>query len=259
MKYRIPIMKRTPFVIRRSIVHRSPVVSRIAVINRTPVPVKNISYTSCKLMTSCVDCKGFDYTPTNEVLAPMCIFRLVRVSDTDNKEQLIDKIQGIKNEGAYIRLVTDKPLPAEVVTSLMYSPFNIIQYNINCMDNVSRGDMKKSLAVAKNCGLYTSVLFYPIIPTIIKVSYILSMLEEYHSLVNYFCLNFLSTHGVLPQNYGGHYNINGYLVPDKYMTYNKEGGIQCNESYLSDFITVLNSFVRPRKINVILCNNATCY
>ena len=254
-KYRLPIMERAPFIIRRPLVDRTPMVTPKAVFDRTPITCTQVHFDECALCANNTDCGGYKYyTQGDEVSPDNPQFGLVRYQDG---QSVTDEIEALEDAGVYTRLIADAPVTSGVLFALAYSPFNIVQYNFN--DQYPAKEWQQSIHKARSCGLYIAIKLPVIIPTVVKLQDILQLMEKYSNVGKYFCIQFMDTKDVMPYCAEGFYNVNGALVPEKYVTDNGQGGIQVNEDFLMKFLSTMNRYVKPKKLNVMVCYNGKCY
>lgn len=258
MKYRIPIMHRAPFVRRIPVLEREPVIRRTSVFQRKAICSTTVDYKGCIIGDKYTDCNGCTYCKPGEENPQNDSILLVIDDEVEDWQEVIDDILAAKNNKDYMRVVTDVPLPDEVVYELAYSPFNVLQYNIDLYMGRSELDaLKASIFTASNCGLYISVMLHPILPGVVRVYNIIELINSFRNLCNHVCLKFIEVKEPLrPCN--GYYNINGEAVPE-WTLEKAEETLQCSPLYTSKFISSLQKYVVPRKINVSICNQKVCY
>lgn len=248
-------MERAPFIIRRPILERDPMVTKQAIFQRTPITCTQVHFDKCALCANNVDCGGYCYNASENIIDPdNPQFGLVRYQEG---QPAVDDIEALENAGLYTRLVAEAPVNPGVLFALAYSPFNIVQYNLN--DQYPIKQWQRSIYKAKSCGLYIAIKLPVIIPTVTKIQDVLRTMEEYSNVGRYFCIQFMDTKDVMPHCAEGYYNINGALVPEKYVTDNHQGGIQVNQVFLTKFLSTMNRYTKPKKVNVMVCYNGKCY
>lgn len=260
-KYRRPIFKRVPFIKRQSIFDRTPMVTRRPLYNRNPVTSIKTEFEGCTI-EDCRDCAGNTYCHVSTLReTDENSFRLIRIIEQQTDEQweeMCKHITFVRAQGCNIRVVTDVPVPKDVIFQLAYSPFNVIQYNVNLLgsDEEFRA-IRGSLTTADNCGLYVVLMVYPIIPEVTRTSDVLEFLNSMGCTCNTLCFKFIE----LPAERKPKlhcFNINGHLLPDKYMELQDDKWV-CNQYFKENFCTIMMSFLAPRKINCSLCNDNICY
>lgn len=262
MKYRNPIITRVPFVRRKTIYTRVPTVKRIPIVSRSPISLSNIDFEGCVLCSEGCGCNGANYCSASTVRGDNPTdFRLIRIFEGDYPDEywmdIIDSIEFVKQQSCNIRMISDVAIPNEVLFSLGYSPFNVAQYNLNVFDKKSIKGIRESLLTSTNCGIYTSLLLYPIMPEVTKSYDIIELLSSLQYSCRTLCFRFLE----LPDEYvesQGFYNVNGHLVPSKYMEH-VEDKIVCNDYFKENFCTIMTRYMEPRKVSCSLCNDNVCY
>jgi hypothetical protein len=245
-------------------------VKRHSIYNRVPVAQDSIEFVGCPLSdTHCDDCASENSYCKWDEDTDKCdyhTFRLVRISEELNEDEasdLLNKIQFVKNAGCYIRLITDVPLPNEVLFALGYDPLNVIQFNINILESSEEylRRMKGSIFIADNCGLYVGLMVYPIVPGVTKSYDVLEFLNSFRCACNNICFKYLE----LPSNtkitkvgLNSYFNVNGYVVTADY--YMQLGDMWVvNSYYRRTFSTIMTRFLTPRKVNCSCCNDHICY
>lgn len=239
---------------------RTPFIKRTSIYNRTPIFVPKVDYEGCIICDK--SCNGTKYC---EVRIPKDedsdSFRLIRILDVsysqDEWDEIVKTIEFVKSQECNVRVVTDRSLPNEVLYKLSYSSFNVVQFNLNLMSHHNMSKMKRNIFLADNCGLYISLMLFPIIPTVTKSSDILELLSSMRCSCNTVCFKFveLSANQYILQD---HYIINGYSVHKSFMSTCGDRLI-CSEWFKTSFCTIFTQFLEPRKINCSLCNDNTCY
>lgn len=259
-RYRRPIFKRVPFVKRKSVHSRTPLVKRRPIFRREPVPLNFIAFESCTI--GCKDCSGNTYCSVDTSREDdNKNFRLIRVKEEKTEEEwneICKQIAFVESQGCFIRMVTDVSIPREVLFVLAYSPFNVVQYNLNLSSSESYLDgIKESLFLADNCGLYIALMLYPIMPEATKSYDILEFLNSMRCSCNVICFKFIEF-SCENHPYMGFFNINGNLIPEKYMEQQSDKFV-CSSSFKESFCTIMTRYLNPRKISCSLCNDKICY
>ena len=256
MRYRVPILQRVPFIVRHSVFNRTPIITRVPVrCDRNSFAVEYEDSIKCRLSHSCTDCSGCEYyMPTDSLVdSDYKKFVLIR-ADGLLETDLIESIQHIEESGKYIRMLVSESVSSEVIKAVAYSPYNIIQFNI---DLTKTDDLSSVIYFASKCGLLISIYLSPVIPTVIKASQVLSIIDHYTSVADYFCIKFFKKHAdcVCLEEF---VTINNTMVPSKFLAI-KEDHLICSKDYTDKFLDIVNTYTKPRKINVVLCDNGSCY
>lgn len=89
---------------------------------------------------------------------------------------LIARINKVESEGGLAVLITRKSLPEDVILEMGYSPFNIIQYEIDITKPISL-DMIASMNFTKSCGVTVRAVLYPVLPAH-KPSFVIEAIEK---------------------------------------------------------------------------------
>ena len=256
MRYRVPIVQRVPFIVRHSVFNRIPIITRVPVCcDRNSFAVESEDSVKCRLTHSCTDCSGCEYYTLTDDLTDssykkFVVLRADGVIDTS----LIESIQRVEDSGKYIRMLASEPVSGEVIKALAYSPHNVIQFNL---DLTKMCDLSGIIYFAKKCGLLISVYLSPVIPSVIKASQVLSIIDHYSSVVDYFCIKFFKKH-IEDTCLGEFTSINDTMVPSKFLEI-KENYLFCSKNYTDKFLDAVNAYAKPRKINVVLCDRGSCY
>lgn len=258
MKYRNPIMSRVPFIMRRPIFNRVPIVTRTSVYDRNPVTTTIISHDGCMLYDRYIGCNGCLYCKPEDTDVDTTVFRLIYITKDMNLDKVVEQLQIIEDSKKFVRVITEVLLPEEVILAIAYSPFNVVQFNVQCLEDTETTAWRKCIYFADKCGLYISMFLYPIIPTVVKLVHVISWIERYSGVCDFVALKFLDT-AQMPEFADGYYNINGRAIPSNYIEPNEVGGVRCSEEFMYKFLSTLNTFIKPRKINVTICNEGNCY
>lgn len=260
-RYRRAIFHRVPVINRKPLKqHREPI-CRKTICKRTPITSVVVEYDGCGLINStCEECalqqfycdwdaslEDYDYN----------VIRLIRIQDIDDTKELLHKIQYVESIGCYLRLITDVPLEDEVLYALGYNSLNVVQFNINILDELLLNIMKHSIFTADNCGIYVSLMLFPIIPEVTHTSQVLEILNAFRCSCNIICFKYLEIPVDFP-SVDGYFNVNGNCVSSEY--YIKLGDkFVVNAYFRRTFSTVISRFLSPRKVNCSSCNEHVCY
>lgn len=157
-----------------------------------------------------------------------------------------DKLQLIKDKNKQAIVIAYDYLPREVIEKLTWSPFNIVQFNINISDGYCDELLVSSLMSTEKFGVYSCVVVYPIIPTVLKT----------HELIDFVLrlpdcraigLNFIEMDSGFIQD-ADKTQIMQYSVPSKYIVI-KDDKLFCSEEFISTFYDIIRNFLSPRKID----------
>jgi hypothetical protein len=160
-------------------------------------------------------------------------------------ETLARKALLLNRSGINVRVVAADFVPKWFMTQIRTSPFNIIQFNVNLLDGFNSEMLKQSIAYATGCGLYTVVIFHPIIPTVTKSHEILRFVLSFIDC-NAIGIGFLDTNK---------WKSNGDKIEVGGVSFNKEysevvnGRLMCNEEFKGEFFSIINGFLSHRKID----------
>lgn len=254
---RTPFIQRTPFIRERQKIQRKPIITRQPIVSRQPICENCDNCEKCKLFSEYKDCGGNLYVAPDDLTTDMHIPRLFVVTKDVDQMSLIPEIEALEKAKKFLRLVTDVPLNRELVTAVAYSPYNILQHTIDLSkSDYMFEDMKDSLYLAGNYGVYTTALIAPIIPGVVKISKILGVINRIAPACLYFCLKFMVAASTKKVN--GVYLINGYPVSEEYLV-ETEDGVACSEKFITYCVDTIAAYTIPKKINVCVCNNKTCY
>ena len=223
--------------------------------------VKNcIKYSGCSLCSAGTGCNDVTYcscsTPLKENRTD---FRLIRLSKTPDKEvaRVVSDIQYVKSQSCNIRLISDVPVPKQVVFELAYSPYNVIQINIDLLlDSQFISDMLDTVTLASNCGLYTSVMLFPIIPELTPTYELLEMINRIHYNCKVVCFKFIEFDLSVCKD--GRFELGPVSISDKYFE-NHNGKYVCSKYYKDSFCTIVSKFLESHRISCSLCNDKICY
>ena len=257
MRYRVPILQRVPFIVRHSVFNRTPIITRVPVrCDRNSFAVEYEDSVKCRLSHSCVDCSGCGYYTLTDNLSDTEDYKkfVLICADGLPEVNLIEQLQRVEDSGKYIRMLTSEAVSSEVIKALAYSPYNVIQFNL---DLTKVDDLSSVIYFAKKCGLLISIYLSPVIPTVIKASQVLYIIDHYTSVADYFCIKFFKKHAdcVCLDEFTA---INNTMVPSKFLEI-KENYLICSKDYTDKFLDIVNTYTKPRKINVVLCDSGYCY
>ena len=257
MRYRTPILQRVPFIVRHAVFHRTPIITRVPVrCDRNSFAVKSEDFMRCKLYQLGVDCSGCEYYDMEDNLDNFEDYKkfvLIR-ADVITERELIERIETVERSGKYIRMLTSHEVSQEVIKSLAYSPYNILQFNL---DLTKPDNDNGVLYFANKCGIIVSLYLSPVIPTVVKVSQVLSIIDRYNSVVDYFCIRFFKKY--VNCNFLEEFvAINDVMVPSKFLEVRDEHLI-CSMDYTNKFLDIVNTYAKPRNVNIVLCDNNSCY
>ena len=257
MRYRVPILQRVPFIMRHAIFHRVPIITRVPVLcDRNSFAIESDDFMKCKLYHSCVDCSGCNYYNTDDNFTDdedYKKFVLVR-ADGVPENTLVENIESIEESGKYIRMLVSKSISQKVIMSLAYSPYNVLQFNL---DLTKIGELSELMHFAKKCGLLISLYLSPVIPTVVKASQVLSIIDRYAFVVDFFCVRFFKK--PVDCDYLKEFvSINDVMVPSRFLEL-REKHLVCSEDYINKFLDLVNTYAKPRNLNIVLCDNGYCY
>ena len=238
---------------RKPIVYpRKPIVSRTAIYNRIACCSNLVSYQTCQLCSKFQDCAGKLYVDKNSI-EPKEYYRVIHVpSDFEDWETLESEIWELNDQQVYLRLVIDRNVPDRILWATSYSERNVLQINVNMMyldENFLW--IQKLMAMAGNCGLYSLLFLYPIVPELVKTYHVIEVLDcfrnaGYHHTTLKFC-EFSNCEEI-----DGYINFNGIPVSTRYLE-RIETGWKCTSEYLTLFLNKVNLYAIPRKISVTIC------
>ena len=257
MRYRVPILQRVPFIVRHAVFNRTPIITRVPVrCDRNSFAIESEDFMRCKLYHSCVDCSGCEYYKVGDDLIDIEDYKkfVVIPADLVPENTLVENIESIEESGKYIRMLTSTEVSQEVIMALAYSPYNILQFNLDLtkVDNLS-----ELIYFAKKCGLIVSLYLSPVIPTVVKASQVLFNIDHYTSVVDYFCIRFFKK--PIDCDYLEEFvTINNTMVPSKFLEL-REGHLICSRDYTNKFLDIVNTYAKPRNINIVLCDSDSCY
>lgn len=197
---------------------------------------KNLSYVRCPLLYGNNTCRFRDN------------HQIITINN-------LGLIEDCRDSNTPIRLVIPKRVPTEIIHSLTYNSHNILQIDYNLLSNKSDAWVNKLLTLANKSGIYSVVLFNPIIPTITKAHSILEKMELWKSLGKiHYVLKFCELSGgyevfedIVVTKYGN--------IPTKYVE--KQGNkLLCNKKAKYKFLSVINNYLIPKNINISICGIA---
>ena len=146
---------------------RKPIISRTAIYHRVACYSQCVNYESCKLCNSLYDCNNKEYVSPNSKSSSEKD-RVIYVSeDYTDWEELEQSIWELSTSKVYLRLIIDTEIPDRVLWASSYSEKNILQINLNMLKfEKNLPWVQKLMSMAGNCGLYTLLFLYPIVPTV---------------------------------------------------------------------------------------------
>lgn len=254
-KSEVEVMKRTPIIFsRKAIFHRTAIFRRIALCTQ------NVSYENCRLCTQVSDCQGQEYLwACDEYYEKKDVYRVLYVSSLDCDWVAIEaQIWNLENKGLLLRLIIDRDIPDRVLWAASYSAKNIFQVNINMIDlekNLSW--IQRLVSLAGNCGLYSVLFLYPIIPGLVKSYDVLEVIDNFRNAgYHHITLKFGEITNC--DEVDGYLNFGGTPVSTRYLTQTSQGTWECTKEYLKLFTEKIQVYTIPRKVSISVCGCGDC-
>lgn len=238
-------MKRIPIVSRKSIISRTAIYDRVACFS------EHVVCEGCNLCENPCDCSGNKYD--NDLNSDTEYMKVIHVDESyEDWDCLESQIWSLQDKGVYLRLIIDKEVPKEIIWATSYSEKNVIQINVNMIyfDNHIEW-VQRLIYLSGNCGLYTVLFLYPIIPEIVKTYHVVEILDIFRNIVH-FHVNLKFSEITNVNESEGYLNFNGIPISTKYLV-KTNNGWTCSETYLNKFLDIVNIYAKPRKISVSIC------
>lgn len=234
---------------------RKPIISRTAIYHRVACYSQCVNYESCKLCNSLYDCNNKEYVSLNSKSSSEK-YRVIYVSeDYTDWEELEQSIWELSTSKVYLRLIIDTEIPDRVLWASSYSEKNILQINLNMLKfEKNLPWVQKLMSMAGNCGLYTLLFLYPIVPGLVKTYHVIEALDcMKNSGYHHTTLKFCDIKGCIENE--GYINFNGEPINTKYLQKVGDSTWKCTPEYLNAFLDKVNIYAIPRKISVSICGN----
>lgn len=213
-------------------------VDRVPILTRKPI-----------IFTNLFSLTDYDITQELSVLRDEYDYQTMVVdsSNVDESywENLGQKAQLINSSGVKVRVVATDYVAKNFLSYLMTSPFNIVQFNVNMVDGFHEKMLRSSISQSGVCGLYTCVVFYPIIPTVLKTHELIELVLSMPDC-DAIGIKFLET-----EDYSVDVNtvtVGEYSFNKKYATIN-DGVLSCKDEYVDEFYRIVKSFLGHRKVD----------
>lgn len=255
MKFRIPILTRTPLITRKSVFHRVPIITRHSIYQRSAIHSHYASGIGCTITDT--DCSGTKFGKPCEKKANLILFNF-KSGDIDWDKQVVYAKLAQERE-QIIRVITEVPLREDFIYAIGYSSKNTVQYSINVVENTEIPTiLRKNMKRCKDSGIYTAIVLYSIIPTITHSYDVLLILESLKYVCSHVCLKFYESYPSKVMHNKTYCMVSGHKIPKKYMTY-KSGHLQCSKLFIQSFIETIENYAVPNKLKYSVCNNQFCY
>lgn len=246
-------MERTP-VIRKAIIHRTAIYRRIALCTQ------NVSYENCRLCTQISDCQGNEHLRAiDEFYEKKEVYRVMYISAQDcDWDEIEARIWQLEKKGLLLRLIIDRDIPDRVLWAASYSAKNIFQVNINMIHLEKNLEwIQKLVAMAGNCGLYSVLFLYPIIPGLVKTYNVLEVIDNFRN-AGYHHVTLKFGKIVNCEETDGYLNFGGIPVSTKYLIQTSPKVWECTKEYLDLFVEKVQIYTTPRKVSISVCGNGDC-
>lgn len=241
-------------------ISRKAIVNRTAIFHRIALCTQNVSYENCRLCTETSDCQGNEHLRACELLYNKKeVYRVLYISTKDyDWGEIESTIWRLEKEGLLLRLIIDRDIPDRVLWAASYSAKNIFQVNINMINlDVNINWIQRLIALAGNCGVYSVLFLYPIIPGIVKSYTVLDVIDNFKNVgCHHVTLKFGEIINCNESN--GYLNFNGIPVPTQYLIQTPQGTWRCTPEYLKLFLEKVQIYTIPRKISVSICGESNC-
>ena len=219
-------------------------------------------YSPCILCQGNKDCSGYTYLPPEDCLelkGSKTRHRLIYIGkDYENWYELEKQLMVASILKTNIRLVLDREIPSTVLKAAAFSPFNIVQFNVNLLEFADYVRwVGNGLAICNNCGLYSIVYLNPVIPVVTPSYYIIETLSNLQNLSSRVILGFATELSSLAETDLG-YHFDDKIIPKEYLE-KKENHFICSEVFKEKFLSIVNLYAAPHKISLAICGvNEDC-
>lgn len=235
---------------------RIPIVNRTAIYQRIAQGSIPVEYHNCQLCENNKDCSGYEYhDPEQDVSMSVdkAQYRKFWVNkDFEDWDKLSYVVKIGQVVGTNLRLIIDKPIPDYIIWSLAHSPLNILQINIDMLHTEGNmGWVANMVSLCDKCGVYSVLFMNPLVPTVTKTYHVIEVIDNFRNMGSHVSLKFIDLPDL--EVIDGYINFNGTAIPTKYLK-KTESGFVCNEFYIEKFMDKVNSYARPYKISVSVCN-----
>lgn len=140
-------------------------------------------------------------------------------------------------------------IPSYLIEKLSLNPFNILQFPIVVEDYMNDlYDLQECMYASRSSGLHTILRLEGIIPGVIHPYTIIDILNSMKVCYRHASLKFIE----IPYSKKVSDISEDYL--DEYFVRGDSGFI-CSNTYVKNFMKVLDVFLEPKKLSVSVCNN----
>ena len=165
---------------------------------------------------------------------------------------LIARINEVESEGGLAVLIARKSLPDEVILEMGFSPFNIIQYEIDITKPISL-DMIASMNFTKSCGVTVRAVLYPVLP-VHKPSFVIEAIEK----IKVNCSTIAIKFAELAYSEDTIFVFNS-TTSVKSDNFERIGNIYtCKTDFEQKFAKIIALYAQLKKIQVEFCDYSKC-
>lgn len=219
-------------------------------VNRHPI-LGTVHFQSCNLCYGKPNCCPH--------ISSCCIPILIS-KDYAYWSKLTSVLHQCQIHGDAIRLITERPLPNEILWEAAYSESNIFQANINILQDWECIKWVASLAhKAERCGVGCLLMVYPILPLRVKTYQVLKLLDAVNTCKH--CKIMVRFGEFI--NYGlpihsGFIKLDGYNTPLSLIN-RIDGNIWgCTDNYKFQFMNYLKFYADANNIDLRMCEVIRC-
>lgn len=159
----------------------------------------------------------------------------------------------LRQQGQYIRLIVDKPIPYSILWAISYDANNFIQINVNMFKPFDKWVPNLAHA-AERCGLFFVLTLHPIVPEFVKAYQVIEILDTIrmmpHCLV---MLKFAEFNNSGRLSNRKHLNLNGKVISKEHVYEYKKHQWKCTEWYVTNFMSIIQSYAISQQMNVQIC------
>lgn len=201
---------------------------------------------TCNKFIGCRECKLFRNLDINNL----------KSFNTNNVSwiELIQNIQLCKLNNEDICLKTEKDLPKEIIWELAYSSKNILQLHTCILTPFKDLSWAIELVhLAEICGICCNLLIFPIIPTIVKVSDVLRIIDSVRNC-NY-CKIFIKFSEFMKYEVTTskkYLMLDKHVIPMEHLIKCTPHLYKCSDSYREDFFQLIKFYTDNKKLDIIL-------
>lgn len=167
----------------------------------------------------------------------------------------IRRLQSLEENNTLVRLITETPLPDEVVWTAAYAAKNIVQINFDILYWKESITWVTALVhQLERCGVLCVLMIYPILPRQVKTYQVLQLIDAVGSCTG--CrikIRFAEFKNPGLLIHSGFVQINGTSTPLSLVRQIQDDLWGCTDEFKQEFMEYLQYYAKTNKYNVSIC------